>query len=344
MDMTRYPCRSRALTVAVLTAGIVSLPGRQADASGTASPSDGTETAPIQRPAALRGDDEREAPSDAPPSDPGDGSAIPDAPIEAAGETPSNSMAPDTTGAASVAQPTEPTGGAKNDTVSPELLETHEEAVTPRPPPPVVTADPAGDPPLSLTASHDDEYRPAHNPGRLNVGMRVLFANAGGPKEIGGRLGGFQLDLGQAFNNFGYGVTASAWGGRIVLPRETGAEMNAMFGAGPTISLGRRALVGRGYLDLQLGYDFFYGVVNRRRDNPAVVAPSDPDVVLEQAENLAPHGPRATLDMGLLIHAPHRRYFHGIGVSMGYQGLIGSFRGELPFTHMLTLGFSYWMG
>jgi hypothetical protein len=85
--------------------------------------------------------------------------------------------------------------------------------------------------------------------------------------------------------------------------------------------------------------------VNQRRDDPTVVAPQgDPDVRLEQAENLAPHGPRVNLNMGLLSHSNYRRYIHGFGLSMGYQALVGTFRGDLPFTHMLTIGLSYWMG
>ena len=45
-----------------------------------------------------------------------------------------------------------------------------------------------------------------------------------------------------------------------------------------------------------------------------------------------------------LIGSTNRRFFHGLGLSMGYQALVGSFRGELPVTNMLTIGFSYWMG
>jgi hypothetical protein len=123
------------------------------------------------------------------------------------------------------------------------------------------------------------------------------------------------------------------------------AEMNVLVGGGPTLNLGRLALLGRGYLDFRVGYDFFYGAVNQRRDNPTIVAPQgDPNLRLEQAENLAPHGPRLQLNMGRLSVSNYRRYIHGFGVSMGYQGLVGSFRGDLPFTHMLTLGLSYWMG
>jgi hypothetical protein len=50
------------------------------------------------------------------------------------------------------------------------------------------------------------------------------------------------------------------------------------------------------------------------------------------------------MNMGLLVDNRDRRFIHGFGVSAGYQALVHSFRGDLPFTHMLTLGLSYWMG
>ena len=197
-----------------------------------------------------------------------------------------------------------------------------------------------------IRRNYSTQWRPAHNPAKLNVAVRAMFANAGGKQRIGGRMGGAQVDVGQAWNSIGYGITASAWGGRVFLPRETGAEMNALFGVGPTLSLGRRALVQRGYLDLRVGYDFFYGVVNERRDDPAVVqAQSDTgdNVRLVQADNLIPHGPRATIGLGL-FNPNGDRFVQGGGLAIGYQGLVGSFRGELPFTHMLTIGLSYWLG
>ena len=230
--------------------------------------------------------------------------------------------------------------------VEPTLLAGDDAQAPPSPDmsPRVSSAVPPAD--AALARAYEQRFRPAHNPVRFNLGVRALFANAGGNKRTGGRLGGAQVDIGQTWNRAGYAVTASAWGGRVFLPRETGAEMNALFGLGPTVALGRLALLGRGFLDLRLGYDFLYGVVNERRANATVVAPqSDPDAVrLIQTDNLMPHGPRLALQMGLLSGDSSRRFFHGFGVSMGYQALVHSFRGELPFTHMLTIGIAYWMG
>lgn len=237
------------------------------------------------------------------------------------------------------------TGPEKSDTIDPDLLAG--EASEPASPPPPTTRRVVQDPgayEAALLASYDAEYRPADNPGRLHVGARVLFANAGGDNDIGGRMGGAQVDVGQAWNRFGYALTASAWGGRILL-NDRVAEMNGLFGAGPTLTYGRTALQQRGMIDLRLGYDFMYGVVNQRTDTGAVVAPvgNDSGVVFEQTENLLPHGPRAMLQLGLLSPVK-RNYHHGFGVVFGYQGLVGSLRGDLPFTHMLVTGFQWWMG
>jgi hypothetical protein len=233
--------------------------------------------------------------------------------------------------------------------IDPDLLAA-DPAPRSTPPPPTLRSPPSPVDPESeqaaLRAEFERQHRPASNPGRINIVARAMFANAGGKNRVGGRMGGAQVDVGQSWNSFGYAVTGSMWGGSILLPRETGAEMNALMGAGPTLSLGRRALIERGYLDLRLGYDFLYGVVNERRTGPTIVAtPSDSNVVLTQTDNLAPHGPRVSLNMGFFsLNSTYRRFVHGFGVTAGYQGLVGSFRGELPFTHMLTLGLSYWMG
>lgn len=239
----------------------------------------------------------------------------------------------------------EPAAAEQSEGIDPDLLSA--EPAAPVSSPPASTRRTVQDPGAyesAVLAAYDADYRPADNPGRLQLGARLLFANAGGNDEIGGRMGGAQVDVGQAFNRFGYGLTASAWGGRILLQDRVG-EMNALFGAGPTISFGRTALQQRGMIDLRLGYDFMYGVVNQRADMATVVAPQggDSSVVLEQAENLMPHGPRAMLQLGLL--SPRKRdYHHGFGVVFGYQGLVGSLRGDLPFTHMLVTGIQWWMG
>ena len=240
------------------------------------------------------------------------------------------------------------TAPTSTDGIDPQLLGGASETAPAPKPVPTPVEDPdqaAADADEALARAYAERFRPAHNPGRFNLEVRTLFANAGGRNKIGGRMGGVQVDLGQSWNRVGYALTVSGWGGRVFLPEKTNAEMNAMFGVGPTVNLGRLALLGRGYLDLRVGYDFFYGVVNKRRDSSTVVAPQGTvPVTVTQAQNLTPHGPRVQLQMGLLVDDKYRRYIHGFGVSAGWQALVGSFRGDLPFTNMLTLGFSYWMG
>jgi len=196
----------------------------------------------------------------------------------------------------------------------------------------------------AITKAYAPKFRPKNNPGKLNIAARLMFANAGGKSAGGGRFGGASLDVGQSWNRFGYALTATALAGRFS-PAETGpTEVNALLGVGPTVGLGRMALLGRGFLDLRLGYDFYYGVVNQRGDGTVVRPQAESDVTITATQNLMPHGPRVRLDLGLVALDDNRRYFHGIGVSMGYQALVGTFVGEMPVTHMLTLGLSYWMG
>lgn len=196
----------------------------------------------------------------------------------------------------------------------------------------------------AIEAAYANLYRPADNPLRLNVTGRMMFANVSGKERVNGRFGGAAVDIGPSWNRVGVAATLTGWGGRLQLPEDTGAEMNAMLGGGLTVGLGRLALQSRGFIDLRLGYDVFYGVVNQRSEAPPVVAPqSDPATIVATAENLLPHGPRVRMDLGLL-GAGNRRFFHGLGFSIGYQALVGSFTGELPMANMLTLGFSYWMG
>jgi hypothetical protein len=323
--MAGLPRRLGNLSVAVVTFGLAWGPTRWALAQEPVDGStDGAAEVPIQRPSGA--------------------AAIPapeeTGPESATGEPMASEFADNS------ATDADPAPAPEMDGIAPDLLAADE----PDPSPAGPTARPESAPletdEAALRRRIEARHRPASNPGRLNISVRTQFANAGGPNRVGGRLGGAQVDVGQSWNSFGYGITASAWGGRIFLPRETGAEMNSMFGIGPTVGLGRRALIQRGFLDLRLGYDFFYGVVNERRDSPASVSPQgDTNVALVQAENLIPHGPRATLSLGFFsLNAVHRRYVHGFGASIGYQGLAGSLRGELPFTHMLTLGVAYWMG
>ena len=197
----------------------------------------------------------------------------------------------------------------------------------------------------ALEDAYVARYRPPENPMRLNVAGRVMFANIGGQDHLNGRMGGAAIDVGPSWNRIGVSGTLTGFGGRVLLPPDTGAELHALLGGGLTLSLGRLALMSHGYADLRVGYDVFYGVVNQRSDAPSILAPQaeDPRVVAELTQNLVPHGPRVRLDLGL-AGAGNRRYFHGFGISIGYQALVGSFKGDMPMTNMLTLGLSYWMG
>lgn len=211
---------------------------------------------------------------------------------------------------------------------------------------PVVT-EPAGRSPEEQLAAMEDayvlRYRPASNPVRLNIAGRVMFANISGHDRVNGRMGGASVDVGPSWNRVGVSGTLTGWGGRVLLPPSTGGELNALIGGGLTLSLGRLALLSHGFLDLRIGYDIYYGAVNQARSGSGALATADGQLRAVPTESLLPHGPRARLDLGL-VGAGNRTYFHGFGLSMGYQALVGSFRGDLPMTSMLTIGLSYWMG
>jgi hypothetical protein len=227
---------------------------------------------------------------------------------------------------------------------------------------PTATAPPAATPPAAAAPASGDatddaavddtlsdlrttaRFRPKSNPGRFNMVAHLLFANAGAAHAPGGRFAGASVDLGQTWNRFGYAITPSAWLGRFGLSDDSTREVNALVGIGPTIGLGRLPLLGRGFLDLRVGYDVFYGVVNQRGQSGVVRPQGGAAVEVTGTKNLIPHGPRARLDLGLVSLDTSRRFFHGFGLSMGYQGLVGTARGSMPVTHMLTLGLVYWMG
>jgi hypothetical protein len=251
-----------------------------------------------------------------------------------------DATAPDATTPATTPSDAVPADALETQSASP----TTAPATTPtRAPQPIVQGDEELSPSEAITAAYSPRYRPKDNPGRFNFAVRGMFANAGGSKIVGGRLGGFAADVGQTWNGFGYAATGTVWGGRLGLKPETGHEINALIGIGPTIGLGRLALLGRGDLDLRLGYDFYYAVVNQRDET--ILKGNDPgDVTVAKAKNLVPHGPRVRLDLGLLSLDTRRKFFHGFGFSMGYQALVGSMNGGLPPAHMLTLGIAYWMG
>jgi hypothetical protein len=256
------------------------------------------------------------------------------------------------TGPEPEAEPTQPPPGdvvpvepVAAPAVDPTLLDAPEpeDAKPVRP----VATEPASRSPEEQLAALDDayaaRYRPPENPLRLNIAGRVMFANISGRERVNGRMGGGAIDIGPAWNRVGVAATLTGFAGRVQLPPATGAELNGLLGGGVTVGLGRLALLSHGFLDLRLGYDVFYGVVNQRADAAPIVTSDDGSQVLAPAQNLAPHGPRARLDLGLM-GVGNGRFFHGFGLSMGYQALLGSVRGDMPMTSMLTVGLSYWMG
>lgn len=277
----------------------------------------------------------------------GDVAATPEA--GTAAETTPSPEIPPPTDAPAAAEPPATAEPAATSTIAPDMLDAE-----PTPPPtrPTIVSQPSPaaseqedlTPNEAITRAYAPKFRPRDNPGRLNVAGRLMFANAGGQDAGGGRFGGAAVDVGQSWNRFGYALTATAYGGRFSLAESGTTEVNALLGVGPTVGLGRMALLGRGFLDLRVGYDFYYGVVNRRDAGTVVRPQGGTDIALSPTQNLAPHGPRVRLDLGLVALDDARRYWHGFGVSMGYQALVDSFRGEMPVTHMLTLGLSYWMG
>ncbi|MEZ4381415.1 MAG: hypothetical protein R3A79_08695 [Nannocystaceae bacterium] len=176
-------------------------------------------------------------------------------------------------------------------------------------------------------------YRPEDNPGRFNLVVTTDYTILGSnDHHLSGRFFGLNADVGQTWNTMGYALSLHANVGNLNLREDGQVQAVALLGAGPSVNLGRLALLQRGYLDLRVGYDFYYAPAR------ALAA----DVV---AQSITPHGPRLQLNMGLMVR-PGRvgHFFHGIGATVGYQALVGAFSGDLPFTSMLSFGLSYWMG
>lgn len=321
--------RTSVLVASLVSLSTFSTVAAAADEPGSATSVPEPEAAPTGNPGAIS--DEAAEPTVPEPA----------APVAEAPATPAEPGAqPGSEAAPGEAAPTEPAP-----VPDPSLLDAKSDEPTVARP--VATRD-AGRSPEEQLAALDDayalRYRPADNPIRINVAGRLMFANISGRDYVNGRMGGASVDVGPSWNRIGVSGTLTGFAGRVLLPPSSGAELNALVGGGLTVSLGRLALLSHGFLDLRLGYDVFYGAVNQRRDGPTILAtPGGSSVVAVQTESLVPHGPRARLDLGL-VGAGNRRFFHGFGLSMGYQALVGSFRGELPMTSMLTIGLSYWMG
>ena len=268
-------------------------PAEPADdiASPEAAPPGAQPALPEQDPTEGRGATGVDVPSPASPS-----------PVAKEDPAPIGDEAP----AASVDQP-----ALDSDLLAPSEREAAEKPLPPYP----IVEDP--DPDMGL---HEEGRLPG-NPTRFQLTVRGLFANVGANNGMGGgRVGGLRADIGQTWNVMGYAISLTALGGRVQIRPEE--DMLALIGGGPTISLGRFAMVGRGVADLRLGYDFFY-------------APG-------QGDTWAPHGPRFSFDVALLTSG--RRLWQGFGISVGYQALVHSFTGDMPYAGLLTAGVIYWLG
>lgn len=178
-------------------------------------------------------------------------------------------------------------------------------------------------------------YRPASNPARVYFAARGAYALTGSGNAVGGgRMGTANVEAGQTWNYVGYALGATLMAGGLGFG-ENGVEKSAglLIGAGPSLGLGRLALLGRGYFDFRVGYNFFYAPVQTTR-----AGLSDPP-------DAAPHGPKAQIDIGLLLHdAQSRRFRHGFGASLGWQMLVHSFAGEFPRLNSFNVGISYFFG
>jgi hypothetical protein len=178
-------------------------------------------------------------------------------------------------------------------------------------------------------------YRPEHNPSRLWFAARGAYALSGTSENVGGgRMAFVNAELGQTWNFIGYGLGAAVYAGGLTFG-EDGVEKygGVLVGGGPSLGLGRLALLGRGYLDFRVGYNFFYAPVLSTREGLA----DPPDA--------APHGPKVQLDVGLLLLGSERRRFrHGIGANVGWQLLVHSFAGPFPIVNTFNVGLSYFFG
>lgn len=188
----------------------------------------------------------------------------------------------------------------------------------------------------AIAAMYRNLYRPPGNPGRINIVVRGTYMIAGSvDNTLSGRLGGLTADIGQSFNKVGYALTVAAHFGNLIhTKKDSETQTIALLGGGPTVNLGRLALLQRGFLDARVGYDFFAGPTRQIADGMAT------------ADGIrAPHGPRVSINMGLLSNpARARKLFHGFGLTIGYQALVHSLRGEFPVTNVLQFGIVYWGG
>lgn len=316
------------LSPGLFTLGLIAL------ASGTPlAQAAQTPPVPLQRPPnAVQVQPAATAPSPAP-------AVVPAPPVEASANTPAS---PPLTAPAdpSPAATPQPTPADARGTQAPGLAEQllgpsvnqHPER---RPTEPVRSEDEAiAAEDEALAALYRDMFRPKSNPGRFHILARAQYSLGSSlDGTLSGRTGGLQLDLGQSFNFIGYAASLRAEGGAIDFGPEGRTQITGLLGGGPTLSLGRLGMLQRGYVDLRLGYDFLYAPARQRLLEGGVQA----------LPGYAPHGPRVQLNLGLLVNSGRtRRLFHGVGLGLGYQVLVASFRGDLPVSQFLQFSLHYW--
>lgn len=177
-------------------------------------------------------------------------------------------------------------------------------------------------------------YRPEHNPSRLYFAARAAYGLSDTRDGAGGRGAFANVEFGQTWNHISYAVGPTLFAGAIDIGDTDDDRYSPLLvGGGPSLGLGRLSLMGRGFVDFRLGYNFFY----------AAMANADPTQPTPAAA--APHGPKAQLDMGLLFHGSERRRFrHGLGATMGWQMLVHSIAGDFPVFNNFTIGATYFFG
>lgn len=178
-------------------------------------------------------------------------------------------------------------------------------------------------------------YRPKGNPARVWFAARGAYSLTGSNSSVGGgRMGFAVVEAGQTWNWIGYGLGATVMGGSLTFGENGIAKSSGvLIGGGPSLGLGRLSLLGRGFVDFRVGYNFFYAPV---QTNLAGLA--DP-------ADASPHGPKIQLDIGLLLHdSESRRFRHGLGATLGWQMLVHSFTGEYPRLNSFNVGIGYFFG
>ena len=184
-------------------------------------------------------------------------------------------------------------------------------------------------------AYYRELYRPTDNHHSLSATARGIFTLIeGSDGATSGRVGGLVADLWLRWNHVGIGLSGFVLGGRVNVGDERTTNAALMTGGGPSVGLGRLALIGRGFLDLNVGYDFGFMPGTRS----ATTGAGSTNVAF------APHGPRARVDFGLVAPSKrNKRRFHGFGASLGFQYFAGDLSGNgFPSAPTLSLGLCYY--